>query len=349
MKYDEDKTQVIEMTEAALADDPQLLVDEEREDVAETMERTSPQPEAAMVSEIVLDEDAVHTETAVVEPLTELTLAAQAQTAVVVEDITFVSSEGPIFFDETVLSELQKAPGLDSSCDVVPPEDTEVCEPKEAPEIQKEEAENTPEVASVVKTTTASEAPLEFLEAGEVAPASLSEDADACEESGPSEPAILSETSVLGNDASTGKVEDASLIEAQAQEEPLEPCQTIAPCETGVQLSVAPQEVTLLEEPAAALAEAPDNWEASEHAEASRITEPTTAPAPEEECEGADLDLEEEVPASLPVPSQTFSEEDLPPQAETMNTESLAESAGQEDATVVEYISADLGTVSIFR
>lgn len=338
------------MTEAALADDPELLADEEREDAAETMDRTSPQPEAAMfVSDTVLDEDTVHTETAVVEPLTELTLAGQAQTAAVVEEITFIPSEGPISSDETVVSELRETPGLDSSCDVVLPEDTEPCEPKEAPEIQDEAAETTPEVASVVETTAASEEPLEFLEAGEVELASLSEDAAASEESGPTEPPLLSETRVLCDDDSTGEIEDVPLIVAQAQEEPLEPCQTKAQCETGTQLSVAPQEVTSQEELAATPAEAPSSWEASDHAEVSSFTEPTTGPAPEEECEAPDLDLEEEVPASRPVPSQTSSEEDLPPQAETMNIEPLAESAAREDATVVDSISADLGTVSIFR
>lgn len=329
------------MTEAAIADDPQLLEDEEREDVAETMDRTSPQTEAAVVSEVVLEEDTVQTETAVVGPLTELALG--------VEDITFKLSEGPISSDETVLSELQETQGLDSCCDVIPPEDTEACEPKEAPEIQDEAAETTPELASVLETTTAPEAPLEFLEAGEVELASLSENATACEESGPSEPAILSETRVLGDDTSTSEGEDEPLIEAQAQVEPWEPCQTTAPCQTGGHLSVTSQEVALLAEPTATLGEVPGNWEASEHAEESRLTEPIPAPAPEEECEAADLDLEGEVSASPLVPLQTSSEEDLPLQAETMNIESLAESAAQEDATVVESMSADFGTFSIFR
>lgn len=312
------------MSEAGLEDDPQFSDDEEGEDVAETME-----------------EDAVYAETDVVEPSTELNLAVQAQTAAVDKDITFTSSEGPISSDETVVSELQDTPGLDSSCDVVPPEDTETCEPKEVQEIQDGAAETTPEVASVVETSTASEAPLEFLEAGEVELASLSEDAAACEESSPSEPAILQETRVLGDDALTGEDEDVSQVE------PTEPCQTKVSSETEEQLTVAPQEVTLLEETAAELAEGPGNWDASEHVEVSRLTEPTTAP--EKEWEAADKDPEEEVPASLPVPSQTSSEEDLPPQAETMNMESLAESACQEDATVVESMSADLGTVSLFR
>lgn len=341
--------QVIEVSEAAIADDPQLLADEEREDVAEAMDRPSLQPGASMASDIALEEDKVYRETAVVEPLPELTLAGQAQTVAVVKDINFISSEELISSDETVASDLQETRGLDSSCDVVPPEDTETCEPKDAQEIEEEAAETTPETACVVETTTASEAPLEFLDAGEVELSSLSEDAAACEESGPSELAILGETRVLGDDASAGEGEDVSQIEAQEQVEPLEPCQTIAPCETGEELNVTPQEITLLQEPAAALAEVPGIWEASEHAEVSRLVEPTTAPVPQKEREAADSDLEEGDPASLLVLSQTSSEEDLPPQAETMNIESLAESATQEDATMNESMPADLGTVSLFR
>lgn len=392
-EYGEDKTQVIEVTEAALADVHQLWADNEEEDVAEAKDRTAPQPEAVTVSEIVLEEDTGHTETAVVEPSTELTLAEQAEAVAVVEDVTFVSSEGPVSSDETVACELQETPRPEASCDVtIPPEDTRASEPVEAPVIRDEAAESIPEVASLDGTTTASEAPLESLEPGEVALASLSEDAAACEVSGPSESALLSEARVLDDDASKGEGEDVALMEAQVSVETLEQCKTVAPCETEVQYSVAPQEVTSPEDPAATIAEDPVNWEASEHAEVETtpespptcqitddskadirfsaeekteehaiiaeverpeetpsLTEPNAAPAPEEECEAADLDLVEDVPASLPIPSQTSSEEDPTPQAETMSSESLAESAAQGEGPAIEPVPADLGTVSIFR
>lgn len=387
-EYVEDKTQVIEVTEAALADVHQLWADNEEEDVAEAKDRTAPQPEAVTVSEIVLEEDTVHTETAVAEPSTELTLAEQAEAVAVVEDVTFVSSEGPVSSDETVASELQETPRPEASCDVtIPPEDTRASEPVEAPVIRDEAAESTPEVASLDGTTTASEAPLESLESGKVALASQSEDAAACEVSGPSESALLREARVLDDDASKGEGDDVALMEAQVSVETLEQCETIAPRETEVQYSVAPQEVT---SPAATIAEDPVNWEASEHAEVETTPEsPPTCPitedskadirssdeekteehaiiaeverpeetpslkepnaAPEEECEAADLDLVEDVPASLPIPSQTSSEEDPTPQAETMSSESLAESAAQGEGPAIEPVPADLGTVSIFR
>lgn len=384
-EYVEDKTQVIEVTEAALADVHQLWADKEEEDVAEAKDRTAPQPEAVTVSEIVLEEDTGHTETAVAEPSTELTLAEQAEAVAVVEDVTFVSSEGPVSSDETVTSELQETPRPEASCDVtIPPEDTRTSEPVEAPVIRDEAAESTPEVASLDGTTTASEAPLESLEPGKGALASLSEDAAACEVSGPSESALRMEARVLDDDASKGEGDDVALMEAQVSVETLEQCVTIAPCETEVQYSVAPQEVT---SPAATIAEDPVNWEASEHAEVETtpessptcpITEDSKADirssdeekteehaeverpegtpslkepnaAPEEECEAADLDLVEDVPVSLPIPSQTSSEEDPTPQAETMSSESLAESAVQGEGPAIEPVPADLGTVSIFR
>lgn len=344
----EDKMQVIEVMKAALADDPQLLTEEEREDVSVTIDKVSPQPEAVLVSEIVLEEDTVCNEMAVMEPLTDLALVGVVQTVAVVEDITFISSEGPISSEETVVSELQETQGPESNYEVDPPEDTGSCEPTEAPEIQDEPEMITSEVASVVEITSSSEAPLEFSEGSEVALALLRQNTSACEASSPNETEKLSEAMVLDDDASTSEGEEMPLIEAQAQVEPSELCET-ALFETEVQLSVAPQEVTSLEEPEAALAEAPVNWEASEHAEEPTLTESTAAPAPEEECEAADLDLEEEVPASLPIILQTFSEERLSPQAETIDKESLAETASEEDARAVESMSADLGTVSIFR
>lgn len=342
-EYGDEKMQVIELMEAALVDDSHMLADEEREDVVETMDQNSPRP--VLVSEIVLEEDTVYTETAVVEVSSELTLARQVETVAVVEDINIISSEGPTLSEETVVSELQETQSPESPSEVVPPKDTGFGEPTEAPEIQDVAEETTPEVASVVEITTASEASLEFLDAGEVALASLSENAAACEAPGQIKAAKLSETIVLNDDASTGEGEDVPLIEAQV--EPLEQCKTIALSETGEQLFVASEGITSLEEHAAALAEAPVNWEALEHAEVSMLTEAT--PAPEEECEAADLDLQEEAPASLSPLQTSSSEEDLSPQAETINTESLAEIATEEDATAVESLSADLGTVSLFR
>lgn len=366
---------MIEVTETALADVHQLWADDEEEHVAEAKDRSAPQPEAVTVSEIVLEEDTVHTETASAGTSTELTSAEQAESEAVVEDVTFVSSEGADSSDQTVASELQETPGPDASSDVtIPLEDTIASEPVEAPVPQDKAAESTHEVASLVETTAASEVPLHSLGPGEVALASLSEDAAACEVSGPSESAILSEARVLGDDASKGKGEDVVLMEAQVS---LEQCETIAPCETEVQYSVAPQEVTSPERPTAAIDEAPVNWEASEHAEVETtpdirssvgeeteeqaiiaeverpqktpsFTELKASAAPEGECEAADLDLVEDVPASLPIPSQ-IEEEDPPPQAETMSIESLAESAAQGKAPAIESMPADLGTVSIFR
>lgn len=333
---------MIEVTEAALADVQQSWADNEEEDVAEAKDKTALQPEAATVSEIVLEEDAVHTETAVAETSTELTLAVQSESAAAVEEITFVSSEGPVSSDKTVVSELQETTGPEVSWDVtIPPEDRRASEPLEAPVIQDEA------VASFLKTTTAPQAPL------------------AWEVSGPK-----------------GEGEDVALMEAQVSVEPLETRKTIALCETEIHDSVAAQEVTSPEDTAATIAGAPVNCETSEYAgeettpeslpmcpvidcsksdisssdeeekeehaiiseverpeEATNLRELNATPAPEEECEAADLDLVEEVPASLPIPLQTPSEEDIPPQAETMSAEFLAGSSVQGDAPAIESLA----------
>lgn len=371
---------MIEATEAALADIHQLWADDEGEHAAEAKDRSAPQPESVTVSEILLEDDTVHTETASAETSTELTLAEQADPEAVVEDVTFESSEGADSSDQTFASALQETPGPDASSGVtIPLEDTIASEPIEAPVIQDKAAESTHDVASLVETTTASEVPLDSMGPGKVALASLSEDAAACEVSGPSEPAVRSEARVLGDDASKRDGEDVVLMEAQVSVESLEQCETIAPCETEVHYSVAPQEVTSPERPAATVDGAPVNWEASEHAEVETrpdvrssveeeteeqaviaeverpeetpsFTELKASAAPQGECEAADLELLEDVPASLPIPSQISSEEDPPPHAETMSmAESLAESAAQGEPPAIESLPADLGTVSIFR
>lgn len=386
----EDKTQGIElMQEEALEDVYQVRKEKEEEDVAVVMGSVVPEPEAFMVSMTALEEQG-QTKTAVVESTTESASAAQAEVAAVVEEVTLVPGGEPVPSDET---ELQETSGSDVSYDVTfHPEDISASEQVEAPVKEDEAAKTTPEVASFVKTTSASEEPPESLEIGEDALASLGEDVCACEVSGPSESASQIEAKVLGDDTSKGEGEAAVLTEAQAAVDPLEPCETLAPCETGVDCSVALQDITVPEEPEVTGAEAPVNWEAPEHAEVEMtpespptppitddsradirpsgqgeteqhavfaevqqpdetcsLTEPSAAPAPEEECEAADLDVVEEALALLPIPSQSSSEEDPPPQAKTTSPESLSEGVTQVETAAVESMPADLGTVSIFR
>lgn len=89
--------------------------------------------------------------------------------------------------------------------------------------------------------------------------------------------------------------------------------------------------------------------ETAQPAETHCFTEPSPAPAPEAEHAAAELDQVEEVLASPPKASETSSHVDPEASAETMSSESMAESAAPGGAPEVESLPADFSTISIFR